>query len=293
MTTMQAPRADAARRTVLRPCGGRFTKRLYYLALAVLAVYSLAPMVIFVFSALKSETELATNPLGPPHHWLWSNFVTAWNQADIGTGLKNSAIITLGTMVGVCFIAGCASYSMARLNLPGGNGVIIYLIATIALPVQLFLVPLFYLWVHLHLFNTLPGVIVIYWAVNSPFATLLLRSFMVGVPRELEESARIDGASEIGVMWRVTIPVVAPGFITIALVSGLAAWNNFLIALVFLTSPGKSPVSISLYAFQQGYSQNDSLIAAAAMFMLVPMLLLFVALQRRFVAGLTTGSLVG
>ncbi len=133
-------------------------------------------MVIFVFSAL--------NPLGAPHHWLWSDFVTVWNQADIGTGLKNSAIITLGTMVGVCFIAGCASYSMARLNLPGANGVIIYLIATIAFPVQLFLVTLFYLWVHLHLFSTLPGVIVIYWAVNSPFAALLLPLFMVGWPAD-------------------------------------------------------------------------------------------------------------
>jgi raffinose/stachyose/melibiose transport system permease protein len=86
---------------------------------------------------------------------------------------------------------------------------------------------------------------------------------------------------------------VAPGFVTIALVSGLMAWNNFLISLVFLTSTNKTPVSISLYDFQQGYSQNDALIAAAGMFMLVPMVLLFVTLQRRFVAGLTTGSLVG
>ncbi len=94
-------------------------------------------------------------------------------------------------------------------------------------------------------------------------------------------------------MWRATIHVVAPGFITIALGSGLAAWNNFLIALVFLTSPGKTPASISLHAFHQGFSQNDALIAAAGMFMLVPMVLLFVALQRRFVAGLTAGSFVG
>ncbi|HVX45888.1 MAG TPA: carbohydrate ABC transporter permease, partial [Mycobacteriales bacterium] len=162
-----------------------------YFVLLVLAVLSLAPLVIFLFSALKSPAELGTNPLGLPHHWRWGNFVDAWNTADFGPKMRNSLIIVAGTVAGVCLIAGCAAYAMARLQLPGGNAVMVYLIVMSALPIQLFLVPLFYMWAKLHLYDTLIGVIIIYWAIFSPFATLLLRSFMMNIPRELEEAARL------------------------------------------------------------------------------------------------------
>ena len=154
--------------------GRRLTRPLFYLALTALALYSLAPLAIVVFTSLKSEIGLAQNPIGPPVHPQWGNFVQAWNQGSIGVGMENSAILTLGTIAGVCVIAGSAAYAMARLDLPGSNSVIAYLIFTAALPLQLFLVPLFFLWTRLHLYNTLIGVIIIYWAIFSPFATLLL-----------------------------------------------------------------------------------------------------------------------
>ena len=97
----------------------RRTRALYYVALVVLAVYSIGPLVIFVFASLKSEATLAADPLSFPTHPLWSNFRQAWDQANLGTGLRNSAIITLGTVAGVCVIAGCAAHAMARLDLPG------------------------------------------------------------------------------------------------------------------------------------------------------------------------------
>jgi raffinose/stachyose/melibiose transport system permease protein len=273
--------------------GRRLTRPLFYVILTALAVYSLAPLVIVVFTSLKSEIGLAQNPIGPPLHPQWGNFVQAWQQGAIGVGMENSAVLTLGTIAGVCVIAGCAAYAMARLDLPGANSVIVYLIFTSALPLQLFLVPLFFLWTRLHLYNTLFGVIVIYWAIFSPFATLLLRSFMLSIPRDFEEAARVDGASELKVLWRVTLRLVAPGFLTVALISGLAAWNNFLIAITFLQSPGVQPVSAALYAFQQGFSSNYTLIAAAGILMLLPMMVLFVLLQRHFVAGIASGGLGG
>ena len=278
------PRAAQAR---------RLSRVVFYLILAGLAIYAIAPLVVVLFAALKSEQELAASPLGFPHHLLWSNFSTAWTQGNIGTGMRNSAIIASGTIIGVCIIAGLAAYAMGRLNLPGGNGVIIYLVGVSALPIQLFLVPLFYLWSHLHLYNSLPGVIIIYCALFSPFATLLLRSFMVSLPRDFEEAARIDGANELQVLWRVTLRLVAPGFLTIALIAGLSAWNEFLIGITFLQSTNLQPVSVALYSFQQGYSQNDSLISAAGIIMLLPMLGLFLALQRHFIAGIATGGLGG
>lgn len=291
--TAGAPTLSGSRQVPKWLRGKRLTKPSFYLVLSLLAIYSLAPLVIVVFTALKSEVELAQNPIGPPAHPQWDNFVQAWQQGNIGVGMENSAILTLGTIIGVCIIAGSAAYAMARLDLPGTNMVIGYLIFTSALPIQLFLVPLFFLWTHLHLYNTLIGVIIIYCAIFSPFATLLLRSFMLSIPRDYEEAARVDGASEFRVLWRVSLRLVAPGFLTVALISGLAAWNNFLIAITFLQSPNVQPVSSALYAFQQGYSSSYPLIAAAGILMLLPMMILFLLLQRHFVAGIASGGLGG
>jgi raffinose/stachyose/melibiose transport system permease protein len=269
------------------------TRVLYYIALCVLVIYSVAPLVIFLFTSLKSESALAADPLGFPTHPVWSNFVQAWNQGHLAVGLRNSVIITLGTVAGVCVIAGCAAHAMARLDLPGSGFITVYLLATTALPIQLFLVPLFFLWSHLGLYNNLFGIIIIYWAIFSPFATLLLRSYLMSIPRDYEDAARLDGAGELSVLRRITIPLATPGFVTIALVAGLSAWNEFLLAVTFLQSANAQPISIALYSFQQGYSENYALISAAGVIMLVPMVVFFLLLQRRFVAGLTAGGLGG
>ncbi|HEY1639291.1 MAG TPA: carbohydrate ABC transporter permease [Streptosporangiaceae bacterium] len=273
--------------------GKRLTRTVYLLVLTVLAIYAVAPLVIVLFAALKSEQSLAANPLGWPSHFEWSNFSTAWTQGNIGTGMRNSAIIATGTIIGVCVIAGLAAYAMGRLDMPGTNGMLVYLIGITALPIQLFLVPLFYLWSHIHLYNSLLGVILIYCAMFSPFATLLLRSFMLSLPRDYEEAARLDGANELKVLWRVTLRLVAPGFLTVALIAGLSAWNEFLIGITFLQSQSLQPVSVALYSFQQGFSQNDALISAAGIIMLLPMMGLFLVLQRHFIAGIASGGLGG
>ena len=294
VTTLRAgPQSPTARERGSSLHGRRLTRTVFYLVLTALAIYALAPLVIVLFAALKSEQSLAANPLGLPTHFVWSNFSTAWTQGNIGTGMRNSAIIASGTIIGVCIIAGLAAYAMGRLEMPGTNMMIVYLIGITALPIQLFLVPLFYLWSHIHLYNSLLGVIIIYCAIFSPFATLLLRSFMLSLPREYEEAARLDGANELRVLWRVTLRLVAPGFLTVALIAGLSAWNEFLIGITFLQSPNLQPVSVALYSFQQGFSQNDALISAAGIIMLLPMMALFLVLQRHFIAGIASGGLGG
>ena len=280
-------------RTDSAPGSRRRSTPIVYLLLVVLAVYAILPLVIFAFSALKTQADLGAHPLSPPTHPQWHNFVDAWKQADMGTGLRNSAIIVTGTVLGVCVIAGCAAYAMARLDLPGRNGVMTYLIVSSALPIQLFLVPLFYLWTRLNLYDSIPGLIIIYWAVFSPFATLLLRSFLIGLPREYEEAARVDGASEITILLRIVLPLSWPGFLTVALVTGLAAYNEFLLAVTFIQTPSRLPVSLAMFSFQQGYTQNYALISAAGLIMLAPMVALFLTLQRRFVNGLASSGLAG
>lgn len=265
----------------------------YYLILGVLALFALGPLVVLLFNSLKTSAEIGRNPLGPPLSPVFENFPTAWVQGNFATTMVNSAILTVGTVVGVCVIAGTAAYALDRLDLPGTDAVLLYLFVASAVPFQMFLVPLFFLWSALNLTNTLFGLIVIYWAIFSPFATLLLRSYLVALPRDFEEAARIDGASELQTLLRVVLPLSWPGFLTVALVSGLMAWNDFVFAITFIQDENLKPVTTSFLAFRSNFSTDWGLTSAAAIFIILPIIVLFLFLQRRFINGLTAGGLKG
>lgn len=269
------------------------SKVLYYMVLVLLALFAIGPLVVLVFNSLKTNAEIGRNPLGPPLSPVFENFPTAWTQGNFATTLINSTILTAGTIVGVCVIAGMAAYAMARLDLPGMDAMLLYLFVASALPFQLFLVPLFFLWSSLQLTNTLFGLIVIYWAIFSPFATLLLRSYLVALPRAFEDAARIDGASELQVLTRVVLPLSWPGFLTIALVSGLGAWNEFLFAITFIQDENLKPITTSFLAFRSNFSTDWGLTSAASIIIILPVIALFLFLQRRFISGLTAGGLKG
>ncbi|MEE2037407.1 carbohydrate ABC transporter permease [Nocardiopsis sp. CT-R113] len=261
------------------------SRPLTYLLLVILAAYALGPIVVMVFSALKTPAELSTNPMGLPADAAWDNFVTAWQNANMSTGLVNSAIIVSCTAVGVCLIAGSAAYAMVRLDVPAPGAITMYLLVVTSLPIQLFLVPLLSWWTRLGLYDTQFGLIVIYWAIYSPFATLLLRSYLIAIPPDYEAAARMDGAGELTVFVRIVMPLIWPGLLTAGLVAGLQAYNEFLLAVTFLQDAEALPVSIALYSFQQGFTVNHALVAAAGLIMLLPMLAVFLVMQRRFVSG--------
>jgi raffinose/stachyose/melibiose transport system permease protein len=265
----------------------------YYVVLVLLALFAIGPFVVLLFNSVKTNAEIGRNPLGPPLSPVFENFPTAWSQGGFATTMVNSAILTVGTVVGVCVIAGMAAYAMARLDLPGTDVVLLYLFVASALPFQLFLVPLFFLWSGLNLTNTLYGLIIIYWAIFSPFATLLLRSYLVALPRGFEDAARVDGATELQVLLRVVLPLSWPGFLTIALVSGLGAWNEYFFALTFIQDDALKPVTTSFDAFQSNFSRDWGLTSAAGIIIILPVVVLFLALQRRFISGLTAGGLKG
>jgi raffinose/stachyose/melibiose transport system permease protein len=262
-------------------------------ALVALAVFALAPLLVLVFNSLKSSAEIGRNPLGLPLSPIFANFPQAFSEGNFAITMRNSAILTAGTVIGVCVIAGMAAYALSRLDLPGTGAVLLYLFVGSAVPVQIFLVPLFFLWSNLNLTNTLIGLIIIYWALYSPFATLLLRSYLVALPQEFEDAARIDGANELQVLLRVVLPLSWPGFLTAALVAGLAAWNEFFFAITFIQDDNLKPVTTSFLAFQNQFSRDWGLTSAAGILIILPVIVLFLFLQRRFISGLASGGLKG
>jgi raffinose/stachyose/melibiose transport system permease protein len=277
--------AVVARRRWRRPPFGS------YFVLIVLALFAIGPLVAILFNAFKNNAEIGANPLSPPTSFSLDNFAQAWNDGHFATTMRNSAIICAGSILGTCLVAGLAAYALSHLRVPGGGGVVAYLFLGSAVPVQLFVVPLFFLWTQLHLTDTYLGLILIYIATDAPFATLLLRSFLMKVPADFVEAARLDGASDLQIARRVVLPLAWPGFLTVALIVGLWSWNEFFWAITFIHNPDLRPISTSFLAFQDQNSTDWGLTSAAALFMLLPVVILFLALQRRFVAGLTSGGL--
>lgn len=262
-----------------------------YVVLILLVLFALGPMVVLLFNSVKSNLELGRNPLGWPAEIYLKNFIEAWVQGKFAVTMTNSLIFVVGTVIGVLILGGMAAYSLARLEPPGGGGYMVYMLTLSTLPFWLYVIPLFILWRNLGLLNSRIGLMIIYTALNSPFAIFLLRSYLVGLPRDFEDAARVDGANEWQVMSRVVLPIMWPGFLTVGLVVALAIWGEFQVALIFLQDDNLLPVTTSYYNFQLRFGRNWALTSAGAVMMITPVLLIFLILQRRFVEGLTQGGL--
>ena len=293
-TSLSRPllRRRAVAREDTRP-GGLGRTPVSYVVLVLFALFAALPLLVLVFNSFKSDAEIGENPLGFPRSIQLENFSLAWTQGALGQGLINSIVIVAGTVLGVWVCAGMASYALARLAVPFKRGFANYFLIVISLPVQLFLVPLFFLWTNIGLYDTLPGLIIIYIALNTPFATLLLRTFLVGIPKEIDEAARIDGANEWQVATRIILPLAQPGFLTVGLVTGLAAYNELLFAVTFISTPSQLPISTAFLQFQQGQTHLWGVTNAAGLIMVVPVVLFFLFLQRRFISGLASSGVKG
>lgn len=264
-----------------------------HVILLLLVAFALGPILVLSFNSFKSQAEIGRNPLWFPQDFILSNFPEAWDVGNFSTTLRNSGELVVLTVIGVLILGGMAAYSLAKMNLPGANVLTLYLLVGSALPIQLFLVPLFFLWQRLGLVNNLAGLALIYIAINSPLAVFLLRSYMVQLPSDFEDAARVDGAGEWRIFVQIVVPLAWPGFLTVGLVVALAVWNEFLLATVFLTDQDKFTVVTSYFNFTTRFSRDWGLTSAGAVMMILPIVILFLALQRRFIEGLTNGGLKG
>ena len=264
-----------------------------YAVLSMLLVFALYPILVLVFNSVKTSADMALNPLGFPRAIHVGNFAEAWVRGSFARTVPNTLFLVVGSVAGILVLGGPAAYSMSKLDLPQGavNGLIVYLLVLQSLPIQLFLVPLFSFWLRVGLVNTHLGVILIYIALGSPFSMFLMRSYFLQIPDDFRDAARVEGAGELGIFWRIMVPLTWPAFLTVALVNSMNIWNEFLIATVFLTKTDKFTVVTSYQAFTVRFGRDWTLTSAASLMMIFPIVALFLALQRRFVQGLTQGGL--
>ncbi|MBB1251477.1 carbohydrate ABC transporter permease [Rhizobium sp. G21] len=277
----------------MRSTESRLTLWIVYATLGVLLFITLFPIALLILNSVKGSAEIVQNPLALPETLRFDNFTRAWSDANFGQTLMNSVTLTAMTIVLVCTTGSLSAYVLARRKIKTWKLVTFYLLASTTAPIQLFLFPLYFGFAQLGLINNPVAVAFIYTAVYSPFAIMLLRTYFLAVPKELEEAALIDGATHWQVFTRVFLPIVSPGILTVALIIGLYSWNEFLIATTFLQGQERLTGVVSFFLLSGQYSSDWGVIMAAALIIVLPIVILFILLQRRFIEGMAGGSVKG
>jgi ABC-type glycerol-3-phosphate transport system permease component len=205
----------------------------------------------------------------------------------------NSLVVSAFSLAGILFLSITAGYAFAKLNFPFKNVIYILLLSTMAMPAASLIIPLFLQVKSLGLLNTLWGLILVYVGSMSPFSIFLMRSFFEGVPNELIEAARMDGSGEWYTLFRVVLPLVGPGIGTVVILQFLSIWNEFLYAAVLIQSTDKQTLQPTIFHLIGQYTTNWTLLAASLTMAIVPIVIIYVNMQKQFVAGLTQGALKG
>lgn len=261
--------------------------------LILLSLSIILPLAVLFFNSIKPQSEFGMNPLGFPHEIRFMNYYDAFVKGNYARVFLNSFTLVTGTLLICIPLSGLAAFSLAILN-PRGNTTIVvglYLLVGLSIPAQLFILPLFIIWKFFYLNNTYIGLIIIYSALNAPFAVFLIRSYMIQLPTELFEAAKIDGAGPLRMFFSIAVPLSWPVFLTSGLIVGLAVWNEFLFAITFIYDDSIKPMASILFSFSNRFRNDYALVSAAAVMMAFPMAVLFILFQRNFISGLTSGSL--
>jgi putative chitobiose transport system permease protein len=254
-----------------------------YIILGIIAVLMLFPLVWLVSTAFKSPSEniFQFPPQFIPRQPTFQNFIKVWQTNPFGRYLFNSSFVALSTVSLNLLFCSLAAYPLARLNFKGRDGIFTAIIATIMIPFQIVMIPLYILTVQLELRNSYLGII--FPSIASAFGIFLLRQAFQSVPKELEEAARIDGCSELGIWWNVMIPAVKPALITLAIFVFIGSWSDFLWPLLVLDQPDFYTMPLGVATLAGTFSLDWRLIAAGSVISIAPVLLLFLILQRYIV----------
>jgi raffinose/stachyose/melibiose transport system permease protein len=264
-----------------------------HLALILVCALVVAPCVFLVLGSFKSVSEFFASPFGLPERWGFSNYRRAWHEASVATTLRNSVIVTGVSVLLSTALACLASYAIGRLPFRGRTFWRLVFVGGLIVPVQLIMIALFIIMRHLGILNTLLSLIIVYTTFGLPLAVLVLVGFFQALPRELTEAAIIDGANHFRTFLHVILPLSKAAIFTVIILNGVWMWNDFFIALVLTTTPNIATLPLGILNFFGVYSTEWGLIFASVVIAALPVVFLYLMMTKRFIAGLTAGSVKG
>ena len=264
-----------------------------YAVLLIFAVIFMVPFYWMFATALKGDAQLfELPPSWAPNPAVWENFAQVFKEVPFGRFLINSVIIVVFNIVGQVFSTTLVAYGFARMRFPGKNVLFMILLMTMMVPSQVTLVPQFILFAKLGWINTyLPLILPAF--TGSPFLIFLMRQYMMTIPMDLDESARIDGASRLQILRHIIAPIAFPGIVLVTVFTFTDVWNDFMGPLIYLSDPEKFTVTLGLSFFQGAKETSWHLLMAGSLMAMIPPVILFFIAQRRLLGGLAATGIKG
>jgi multiple sugar transport system permease protein len=269
-------------------------KALRLIAAGIVVLNGFFPAVWILLTSLKTEAELVSKPITYwPHDGTIQNYVQAFTDQPLLLYMGNSALVAVLATIVSLIVAAFAAYAIARLNLKRRQLILTCIVASSMFPLVTLLVPIFETMRALNLLNTYTALVLPYTVLNLPVCTLVLVSFFQSIPKDLENAAMIDGCTRLGALWRVVVPLAAPGVFTAGILAFVNAWDEFLLALSLNSNAGMRTLPVGITLYQGEFSFPWPIISAALIVAIVPVAVLIAAFQERVVGGLTQGGLKG
>jgi len=269
-------------------------RSLRLVAAALVVINGFFPAVWILLTSLKSEAELVRKPITYlPHELVLSNYVQAFTDQPLIKYLGNSLVVAAVSTVVSLIVAAFAAYAIARLNLKRRQMILTCIVASSMFPLVTLLVPIFETMRKLELLNTYTALVLPYTVLSLPVCTLVLVSFFQGIPKDLENAAMIDGCTRLGALWKVVVPLAAPGVFTAGILAFVNSWDEFLLALSLNSNPNFRTLPVGITLYQGEFTFPWPIISAALIVAIVPIAVLIAIFQERVVGGLTQGGLKG
>ncbi|MBD2872308.1 carbohydrate ABC transporter permease [Paenibacillus arenilitoris] len=264
-----------------------------FAATLLLAVVFAFPIYFNIMSAFKSNPEIMRDAIAFPKELYVESFKYLLTETKYPEAMLNSAILTVSSIAVMVLVIPMAAYAIERTNARWTNGIFTYFLFGMMIPFQVYMIPLFKQLKLIGLFGTLTGPILIYIAGSVGFGVLLYTSFLKGVPREIEESAEIDGCTRTGIFWKIVFPLLGPVTASMVVLQGLGIWNDFLMPMMVLPTGQAKTMIVELFYYVGEFSSRWDMIFAGTTMSLVPVLIAFLSLQKYFVKGVSSGAIKG
>lgn len=261
--------------------------------LTAMAFFAAIPLIQVLLNAFRTDREVKTMPLGLPDTWTFDNFSETWKIGGYASAYFNSLLTAFVVIVVVLTVVGLGAYAICKLEFKLRGFFTAYFFVAISLPGFLYIVPDYFVMNTLGLVDTRWSLMIVYTAMQIPFNMLLLRTFLTGIPRELEEAAKIDGCNELQSFLKITLPIAKPMFLTIAILVFVNVWNEFLWSNTFITTDALKLVATRFVKFTGEYGSNMARIYTASVITIAPVIVLYLLFSRKFIEGMTSGSVKG
>jgi raffinose/stachyose/melibiose transport system permease protein len=274
-----------------RPAGRTLSDALVTLALIMLALVFFSPMVWMVLSSFKSNTAIFRSPFALPDEIDLARWSRAWEVGQIGQYAANSAIVTVATVMLILLLGSAAAYAFSRFRFRGRSLLMGALALGLLLPLQSYFIAQSTIFTRLEITDTRWALIIPYTAMGLPLAVYLIKVYLDALPEELFDAARVDGAGDVRMFWALALPLLRPGLATVVVFSALNAWNEFLLALLYIQDDSLKTIPTGLLAFSSRYQTDFGLLFSALSIITLPMIVIYVVFNRQIVDGITAGSL--